>query len=415
MQAEIITIGDELLIGQVIDTNSAWIAEQLNQIGINVKQISSIADDREHILEALKEASSRANLVLITGGLGPTKDDITKSTLCEYFETKLVFHKDIYEKIETRFKKLNWPALESNKRQADLPENCTVIPNLKGTASGMWFEKDNVSYVSMPGVPFEMKPMLVDGLIPLIEEKFDLPVIVHRTILTHGLGESFLAEKIKDWENNLPTNLKLAYLPSPEHLRLRLSIRGNEKAKLEQTLDEEEKKLSSYIAKNIFGLNNQTLQEVVGRLLIEKKRSIASAESCTGGNIARLIASVPGCSDYFKGSVIAYSNEVKEKMLSVAPDDIIKYGAVSEQVVIQMAEGARKALNTDYAIATSGIAGPGGGTEEKPVGTIWIAVAGPDKVVAKKYIFGHDRDINIRRATSTSLDNMRRLLLDTLN
>jgi len=415
MQAEIITIGDELLIGQVIDSNSAWIAEQLNLIGINVKQISSIADDREHISKALDEASSRADLVLITGGLGPTKDDITKSTLCEYFDTKLVFNEDIFERIATRFKQYKLPSLDSNKRQADLPESCTIVPNLKGTASGMWFEKDNVSYVSMPGVPFEMKPMLINGVFPLIYDKFKLPVIVHRTILTHGLGESFLAEKIKDWENNLPTNLKLAYLPSPEHLRLRLSIRGNDKAKLEEILDEQEKKLSSYIPKNIFGHDKQTLQEVVGKLLIEKKGSIASAESCTGGNIARLITSVSGCSVYFKGSIIAYSNEIKEKVLNVNPDDTIKHGAVSESVVKQMAIGVKKALNTDYAIATSGIAGPGGGTDEKPVGTVWIAVAGPDKVVAKEYIFGHDRDINIRRASSRALDNMRRLLLDTLS
>ncbi len=414
MQAEIITIGDEILIGQVVDTNSAWIAEQLNLIGIKVKQISSIADDKLHILEALKEASQRADLVIITGGLGPTKDDITKSTLCEYFDTKLVFHEEIFEKIATRFKKLGYPALDSNKRQADLPENCTIIPNLKGTASGMWFKKDGVSYVSMPGVPFEMKPMFSDGVIPLIRANFKLPAIVHRTILTHGLGESFLAEKIKDWEDNLPANLKLAYLPSPEHLRLRLSIFGDNKDVLEKVLDEQEKKLKTYIAKNIFGYGKQNLQEVVGTLLTAKKGTIATAESCTGGNVARLIASVSGASVYFKGAVIAYSNEIKESALNVKPGDIATYGAVSEEVVKQMALGVKNALKTDYAIATSGIAGPGGGTTEKPVGTIWIAVAGPNTVFAKKFIFGHDRDINIRRATSTALDSMRRLLLDII-
>ncbi len=414
MQAEIITIGDEILIGQVIDSNSAFIADKLNLVGIKVKQISSIADDREHILKALKEASLRADLVLITGGLGPTKDDITKFTLCEYFDTELVFHEDIFKKIAERFKKLNYPALESNKRQADLPKNCTVIPNLKGTASGMWFEKKGVSYVSMPGVPFEMKPMLENGVIPLIKEKFKLPVIVHRTILTHGLGESFLAEKIKDWENALPKNLKLAYLPSPEHLRLRLSIFGKDRNELEKILDEEEQKLKSYIANYIFGHNKQNLQEVVGSLLTKVNGTIATAESCTGGNVARLITSVSGASAYFKGAIIAYSNEIKEKVLNVNPNEIENDGAVSESVVKQMAIGAKKALNTDYAIATSGIAGPGGGTDEKPVGTVWIAVAGPDKVFAKKFIFGHDRDINIRRASSTALDSMRRLLLNII-
>jgi nicotinamide-nucleotide amidase len=414
MQAEIITIGDEILIGQIIDSNSAFIAEKLNLIGIKVKQISSIADDREHILKALKEASQRVDLVIMTGGLGPTKDDITKFTLCEYFDTELVFHEDIYQKIAERFKKLNYPALESNKRQADLPKNCTVIPNLKGTASGMWFEKDEVSYVSMPGVPFEMKPMLENGVIPLIKEKFHLPVIVHRTLLTHGLGESFLAEKIKDWENTLPKNLKLAYLPSPEHLRLRLSISGKNREELENILDKEEQKLKNYIANYIFGHNKQNLQEVVGSLLTNVKGTIATAESCTGGNVARLITSVSGASAYFKGAIIAYSNEIKEKVLNVNPDDIKNDGAVSESVVKQMAIGVKNTFNTDYAIATSGIAGPGGGTDEKPVGTVWIAVAGPDKVIAKKFIFGHDRDINIRRASSTALDSMRRLLLNII-
>lgn len=411
MQAEIITIGDEILIGQVIDSNSTWIAEQMNLIGIKVKQISSIADDREHILTALKEAANRADLVLITGGLGPTKDDITKSTLCEYFDTKLVFHQDIYDKIKERFRKMKLPELDSNKRQADLPENCIVVPNNNGTASGMWFDKDGVSYISMPGVPFEMKPMVKEEVIPLIKSKFQLPTIVHRTILTHGIGESFLAEKIKDWENNLPENVKLAYLPSPEQLRLRLSISGKNKADLEKIIDIEEEKLNKYIANEIFGHAEESLQEIVGKLLLENGGTISSAESCTGGNIARQIASIAGCSAYFKGSVIAYSNEIKEKILNVNSDDLLKHGAVSEPVVKQMALGVKKALNTDYSIATSGIAGPGGGSEEKPVGTVWIAVAGPDKVIATKYSFGNKRDINIRRASAKGLDNMRRLLL----
>ena len=411
MLAEIITIGDEILIGQVVDTNSAWLAEQLNLIGMKVKQITSVSDNEEHILQSMDEAKNRVNLVVITGGLGPTKDDITKNALCKYFNTRLIFHDEIHEKIAERFKKLRLPAIESNKKQAELPENSIVIPNLKGTASGMWFEKDNVHYVSMPGVPFEMEDMFTNGLIPLIKSKFSLPVIVHRTILTHGMGESFLAEKIKNWEDDLPENIKLAYLPSPEHLRLRLTISGKDKRQLIEILDEQENKLNSYIRKYIYGHDKQSLQEVIGKLLIDKKASVSSAESCTGGNIAKLITSISGSSAYFKGSVIAYSNEVKEKVLGVNIKDINKYGAVSENVVQQMALGVKKLLNTDYAIATSGIAGPDGGTEEKPVGTVWIAVAGPEKVICQKYILGHDRNINIRRSSSVALDEMRKLLL----
>ncbi|MDF1550128.1 MAG: competence/damage-inducible protein A [Bacteroidales bacterium] len=411
MLAEIITIGDEILIGQVIDTNSAWIAEQLNLIGVKVKQISSVSDNEEHILKSLEEASKRASIIIITGGLGPTKDDITKPTLCKFFNTKLVFHEEIYRKIEERFLKMKLPALESNKKQADLPENCTIIPNFKGTASGMLFEKEGVYFISIPGVPFEMKAMMTDSVLPFIKQKFELPVIVHRTILTHGLGESFLAEKIKDWENKLPATIKLAYLPSPEHLRLRMSAYGDAERDLMDILDVEETRLKKIIPNHIFGYGKQSLQEILGKLLLNKKASISSAESCTGGNIARLITSIPGSSSYFKGSIIAYSNEIKIKLLNVNPGDIDKFGAVSEEVVTQMALGVRKVLNTDYSISTSGIAGPDGGTAEKPVGTVWIAVAGPEGVIAKKYVFSHDRDINIRRATSRALDNMRKMLL----
>ncbi len=403
MNAEIITIGDELLIGQVIDSNSAWIAEQLNLIGIKVKQISSISDDKDHIKTALKEASARANIILITGGLGPTKDDITKASLCEYFDTKLVYNKNAYKSISERFKKLNLPELESNKQQAYLPENCTVIPNLKGTASGMWFQKEEVTYISMPGVPFEMKAMMSDAVIPMIKSKFNLPVITHRTILTAGLGESFLAEKKKEWENNLPNDIKLAYLPSPEHLRLRMSIKSTSNKEAEQKLDEQENKLKAYIPDYIFGKGNEKLQDVVGKLLSNKNATLATAESCTGGNIARLITSVSGSSKYFKGSVIAYSNEVKTQVLNVEKSIIEQHGAVSEEVVKQMAVGVKRLLNTDYAIATSGIAGPDGGTAEKPVGTVWIAVADKDTVKAQKFMFSHDRNINIRRASSMAL------------
>lgn len=413
MQAEIITIGDEILIGQVVDTNSAWIAEQMNLIGINIKQISSVSDNESHIIAALDEASKRADLILITGGLGPTKDDITKNTLCKYFNTKLIFNTSVYEHIESIFVNRKIPMLESNRKQAELPENCTIVENKKGTASGMWFNKDAKEFISMPGVPFEMKAMISDSIIPMLNTKFKLPIITHRTILTHGLGESFMAEKIKEWENELPANIKLAYLPSPEHLRLRLTIKGEEKYHLEKILNEQEEKLSLLINAYIFGHDKQNLQEVIGLLLKDKAKSLSTAESCTGGNISRLITSIPGSSEYYKGSIIAYSNQIKEKILGVKPEDLIMYGAVSEEVVTQMAKNVRKIFGTDYAVATSGIAGPDGGTEDKPVGTVWICVASEKTTIAKQYNFGNDRAINIRRTSSMALSNLRNLIINT--
>jgi len=411
MTAEIITIGDEILIGQIIDSNSAWISEQLNLIGVNVRQKTSVGDNKQHIINALDEASKRAELVFITGGLGPTKDDITKATLCEYFNTKLVFNEQVYKDVEVFFVKRKLPMLESNRMQAELPESCTVIRNYKGTAPGMWFEKDGIQYISMPGVPFEMKAMMTDSIIPLVKQKFKLPVILHRTILTHGLGESFLAERIAEWENNLPNNLRLAYLPSPEHVRLRMSIYGDDQLQLQKTLEEQEAKLQTYLSKEVYGYDKQSLQEVVGTLLKAKKTTVSTAESCTGGNISHLLTSISGSSEYYKGSVIAYSNEAKINLLHVNIADIEQFGAVSEEVVKQMAEGARKVLKTDFAIATSGIAGPDGGTEEKPVGTTWIAVAGNEKTWTKKFVYANDRNINIQRASYSALDSLRRVLL----
>jgi nicotinamide-nucleotide amidase len=409
VNAQIITIGDEILIGQIIDTNSSWIAEQLNGIGIKVQQKISVGDDKNSIIEALNRSCGRT-MVFITGGLGPTKDDITKSTLCEFFNTRLIFNEQIFKDVESFFIKRNLPMIESNVNQAYLPESCEVIRNFKGTAAGMWFKKDGTDFISMPGVPFEMKPMMEDSIIPLIKQRFALPVIVHRTILTHGIGESFLAKKIEKWEDNLPENIKLAYLPSPEHLRLRLSIYGTDEKFLTNTLDNQEQKLKEYIENEIFGFGKQTLEEVVGIILKSKGATISTAESCTGGKIAHLLTSVAGSSSYFKGSVIAYSNEVKTTVLNVNSKDIELHGAVSEEVVKQMALGVQKLMQTDYAIATSGIAGPEGGTEEKPVGTTWIAVAGKNKIWAKKFIFSNDRDINIRRASASALDSLRRIL-----
>jgi len=411
MTAEIITIGDEILIGQIIDSNSAWMAEKLNLAGVKIHQISSVSDDETHIINALNEASARVDLVLMTGGLGPTKDDITKKTLCKYFDTKLVVNEEILDYIKKIFKRRGFPVLNENLQQAELPENCTIIRNYHGTASGMWFEKNNTIFVSMPGIPYEMKKLMEDGVIPKIKENYELPVIVHRTILTYGLIESELSSLIADWELNLPVGMKLAYLPSLERLRLRLSISGTNKKKLEEQINIEEKKLHAYIGNAIFGNGDESLQEVIGKLLIKQNKTLSTAESCTGGNIARLITGVPGSSAYFKGSVVAYENSIKENVLAVKHDDIVKYGAVSKNVVEQMALGVKNLMKTDYAIATSGIAGPGGGTDDKPVGTIWIAIAGPDMLISKKYIFSNQRELNIRRSTSVALNKLRKMLL----
>ena len=413
MTAEIITIGDELLIGQIVDTNSAWIGEQLSLTGIKVHQISSISDNEKHILQALAEAEKRVDLVLITGGLGPTKDDITKKTLCKYFDTDLVMYEDILAKIKEFFDRRGFKMLDVNKQQAALPENCTIIPNPVGTASGMWFEKNNTIFVSMPGIPHEMKRIMTDGVLPKLKKEYDLPVILHRTILTYGIIESELSDLLEDFEKKLPEGVKLAYLPSLERLRLRLSISGKHKLELEKILDEQENKLKKYLGNKIFGYGDSSLQEAVGILLKEKKQTLATAESCTGGNIAHKITSVSGSSQYFKGSVVAYDNSIKQNVLQVQELSLIKYGAVSKEVVEQMALGVQKLMQTDYAIATSGIAGPTGGTGEKPVGTTWIAIASPGgKVHTRKYVFGTQREQNIRRATSVALNNLRKLLLE---
>ncbi|MCK5823158.1 MAG: competence/damage-inducible protein A [Bacteroidales bacterium] len=411
MKAEIVSIGDEILIGQILNTNSKWMAEQLNLIGINICQITSISDNKSHIIKALCEASNRADIILITGGLGPTKDDITKNALCEYFDTKLVFNQNVYRNIERFISKRDMDMNNLNKEQAEVPENCKIIPNKYGTAAGMWFEKNNKVYVSMPGVPFEMISMMNDDVISLIKNKFKTPIIIHKTILTQGYPESELAEKLSDWEDNLPQNMSLAYLPSPKNLRLRLSVKGENSELLTKEIDTEIDKLKKQINSYIFGYDKETLQEVVGKLLILNNKTLASAESCTGGNIAQLITSVSESSKYFLGSVVAYSNKIKTSILNVNNNSIEKHGAVSKQVVCEMASGIINSFNSDYAIATSGIAGPSGGTEEKPVGTTWIAVASKDKIIAKKFLFGDNRERNITRASATALNMLRKLIL----
>jgi len=406
MLAEIITIGDELLIGQVIDTNSAWMAEQLNMIGIRVHQISSISDNQDHILSTLKEASQRASLILITGGLGPTKDDITKQTLCRYFGSTLVLNEEAYKNVEKIFAARGFVVSELNRQQAMVPSDCQVIPNPGGTAPCMWFEKDGCIYVSMPGVPFEMKSIMEQEILPRLQ-KSPNNVIIHRTILTEGVGESHLATLIEPWEDALPPFIKLAYLPQPGMVRLRLTAYGTNRQEMQLAISKAEADLHTYAGKYIFGFDNDTVESIVGQLLQKKGCTLSTAESCTGGNIAHLITGIPGSSGYFKGSIVAYSNEIKEKFVGVNPETIAAYGAVSEQTVLEMAEGIRSRFSTDYAIAVSGIAGPEGGTDEKPVGTTWIAIATPSETFAKKFLFGEHRGRNIRKASVAALNMLR--------
>lgn len=411
MLAEIVTIGDEILIGQIVDTNSAWMAEQLNIVGVNVAQITSISDNREQILDTLKQAATHADVVLITGGLGPTRDDITKQTLCEYFDTRLVLNEDALKNIERIFVSRGYALTPVNRAQAELPEACDPLINAQGTASGMWFERDGKIYVSMPGVPFEMKGLMNDFVIPRLAA-INNKVVLHRTILTQGVGESFLAEKISDWEDSLPAHIKLAYLPQPGIVRLRLSGRGKDRKLLQHELDESMDALYTIIPDYIFGEGTDTLEGLCGNLLRNQKLTLSTAESCTGGYIAHLITSIAGSSDYYKGSVVSYANEVKEQVLGVSSESLKNDGAVSEEVVIQMAQGAKKLLNTDCVLAVSGIAGPDGGSSEKPVGTIWICLITPHETKTRKFLFGDQRDRNIRRTALAALAMLHKALTE---
>jgi len=415
MKAELITIGDEILIGQIVDTNSAWMGQQLNLLGIEVYQVTSVHDNHDHIMKALAEAEENADLVLITGGLGPTKDDITKHTLCEYFGTELVFHPEVLEHVRSLLSSRNVNVNQLNTDQALLPASCTVLHNSAGTAAGMWFERNNTIFVSMPGVPFEMEAIMTEEVFPRLTKLGITHSIVHKTVLTIGLPESMLAEKIEQWESALPGFIKLAYLPSPMMVRLRLSGYGTDQSVLETEIARQVEKLLDIIPENIFGYDDDNLGLVIGRLLIESSKTLAVAESCTGGNIAHFITSNAGSSAYFKGGIVAYSNEIKYKLLDVPTEIIETFGAVSQQVAEAMAMGSRKALNSDYSVATTGIAGPDGGTEEKPVGTVWIAVAGPSGIISKKYIFRHNRERNIIRTTHTALNILRTLILTEIS
>ncbi len=412
MNVEIISIGDELLIGQTINTNSSWMGEQLSLIGASVYQITTITDDESHILETLERASEKVNVVLITGGLGPTKDDITKHTLCKFFGSELVFNKDVFSKLETFFSYRGLEMLDVNKDQAMLPTNALVLENTRGTASGMWFEQDDVIYVSMPGVPYEMKGIMRDHVLPRLRKDFIKNTVVHRTVKTIGIGESFLAEKLKLWENSLKkVNIKLAYLPSPGIVKLRLSGYGEDESKVLSSISNKINELTTIVGEYIFGYEKEELNQLVGDLLLGSSKTLSTAESCTGGYIAHLITSVPGSSAYFKGSVIAYNNEVKVAQLRVKQTAIKRKGAVSQEVVEQMAIGAIKEFETDYSIATSGILGPNGGSAEKPVGTIWIAVASNSGVISEKICLGKSRHRNTKITALKSLNMLRKYIL----
>jgi nicotinamide-nucleotide amidase len=407
MTAEIITIGDELLIGQTIDTNSSWMGAELSLAGFDIQRKTSVHDKRPDILKVLSEAEGRSDVVLITGGLGPTSDDITKQTLCEFFDTKLVMNREVLAMVEYMMRKRNFPMNENNRRQAEVPESCTVLTNAAGTAPGMWFEKSGTVFVSMPGVPSEMKYIMNQHVLPILKKRFTSQVIIHRNIMTYGIPEARLAERLTGFEAGLPDNIKLAYLPASGIIKLRLTATGEDRNTLSDLVEDQVRKLYSIVPEVIYAENEESLEMVIGRLLKEKNNTVSTAESCTGGNIAHMITSVSGSSLYFKGSVVAYANEIKTRWLGVDYKIIEENGAVSESVVRAMAEGARNLMKTDYSVATSGIAGPDGGTEEKPVGTIWIAVASESGTVAEKHIFGNERSVNILRFSLAALNLLR--------
>src|SRR5665647_170854 len=404
VMVEIITIGDEILIGQIVDTNSAWMATELNTAGFELAQITSVHDDANHIIEALEMALKRADVVLFTGGIGPTNDDITKQTLCSYFDTKLVFNNSVYQNIERLFaNRPNYRMNELTKAQAMVPEKCTVIQNGVGTAPITWFNTVGKVVVSMPGVPYEMKRAMSVEIIPRLQNQFDTPVIIHKTVQVHGYTESALALKIAEWESNLPEYTHLAYLPNSGVVKLRLSGFLENVLALEFVMNQQMDLLSQLLGNAIVATEDILIEQLLGNLLIASGKTVSTAESCTGGNIAHVFTSLPGSSSFFKGSVVAYANEVKENVLQVNSVDIETFGAVSQQVVEQMAVGVRKLLKTDVAIATSGIAGPTGGSDEKPVGTTWIAVCSDDMVVSREFSFGKLREQNILRATQAAL------------
>lgn len=405
--AEVITIGDEILYGQITDTNSKWISEELDKIGIKTIRKSSVGDQKQQILNILDESLKRADIVLITGGLGPTKDDITKKTLAEYFNDELVINPHAEAFIRGFFEKRGRPFTELNRQQAAIPSKCTYLHNATGTAPGMLFEHNGKVIVSMPGVPLEMKYLISNEVIPRIKSKFELPEIVHKIIRTIGLGESFLAERIENWEDSLPEHIKLAYLPSFGEVKLRLTGMGENRSKVEEQIQLEVNKLIPLIEEHIFSFENEEIEKSVGKILNESETSLSVAESCTGGYLSHLLTSIPGSSAYFMGGVVSYSNEAKMDVLKVKQETLTKFGAVSEQTVIEMAEGVRNVMKTTYGIATSGIAGPDGGTDEKPVGTVWLAVTDGKQTLTKKLSLGKIRIVNIEYSAKAALNFLR--------
>jgi nicotinamide-nucleotide amidase len=416
MKATIVTIGDEILIGQIVDTNSGFIAKSLDKIGVEIHEMISISDNKNHILETFSKLQNLVDLVIITGGLGPTKDDITKHTFCEYFDDILIrneaVEKHVIDLIERAMKR---PASQMNKDQALVPSKCIVLNNQVGTAPGMWMKKENTVYISLPGVPYEMKYILENEIIPKIVKEYERPYIIHKTIMTYGQGESLVAERIENWENNLPDFIKLAYLPSPGRVRLRLSARGTNKEFLEQKIEENVLLLSKIIGDIIVGFNgDETIEVILGRLLSDKKKTLATAESCTGGKIAQVITSVSGSSKYFKGSVVSYATETKIAVLGLSEKLIEEHSVVSFEVAKAMAISVKKLMKTDYAIATTGNAGPTKGDGNAEIGTVFIAIATPNEVVVEEFDFGQPREKVIDRAVNKAFEMLQKEILKNL-
>lgn len=412
MKARIITIGDEILIGQIVDTNSAWLATQLHQLGIGIESIVSISDTREAIHGAL-DAVNGVELVIMTGGLGPTKDDITKGALAEWFNSGWRTDERVLARVEEHFAIRGIPMPEVNREQAEVPEVCEVLFNAHGSAPGMWFEKNETVFISMPGVPFEMKFIFADEAIPKIQSRMKGLPIVHKTIMTQGIGESSLMEIITDWETQLrESGLKLAYLPSAGAVRLRITGQGEDQYALQRQIDSQVGNVLPLITDYAFGFDDERLEVALGRILKKFGKTMSTAESCTGGYLSHLITTIPGSSSYFLGGAVTYSNEAKENLLSVRNESLVQFGAVSEEVALQMAEGARKVYGSDYAVATTGVAGPDGGTEEKPVGTVWIAVAGPNGSKAHRFRMGDERERNIRKSALQGMQLLRKQILE---
>jgi nicotinamide-nucleotide amidase len=416
MKATIVTIGDEILIGQIVDTNSGFIAKSLDKIGVEINEMISISDDKQHILNTFSQLQNNVDLVIITGGLGPTKDDITKHTFCEYFEDKLVVNEDVLahvtQMIEGFYKR---PITQLNKDQALVPSKCTVLHNQMGTAPGMWMKKENTVFISLPGVPYEMKYIVENEIIPKVVQEYKRPYIIHKTILTYGEGESKLAERIENWENNLPQFIKLAYLPSPGKVRLRLSARGTDKDKLESAIEENIASLTKIIGDVIVGFDDgETIEVILGRLLTQQNKTISTAESCTGGKIAQLLTSVAGASSYFKGSIVSYATETKINVLGIDEVLIKEHTLVSAEVAKQMAISIKKIMKTDYAIATTGNAGPSKGDSNAEIGTVFIALATPTEVRIEEFNFGQPRDKVIDRAVNKSLEMLQKEILKNL-